>query len=797
MHAAWRSFFSTLSLRSPVVVVIEDIHWADAALLDLLEHLADRVAGPVLFVCPSRPELTDRRPGWGGGHRNVSSVSIEPLSADHAERLVRLLLSVEDLPDRVRRQILARAEGNPFFLEEIVRHLIDDGRIVRSEGRWRAAERIGDVEIPDTVQGVLAARIDLLDPSHKRALQRAAVVGRVFWPGPVGRLLNGDREQLGDTLDRLVERELVRNQPTSAIAGEPEFIFKHILTRDVAYETLPRRERSRAHASVAEWIESTAGDRRGEFAELLAHHYEQAFLGAGEGGRDAESTESLRARAVEALLEAAEVTRRRFATDTAFRLIDRAHPIAVTPLERARTLEQRGRVARDGYRGDLSWSAYREAADIRVRDLPDDGAAIARACAGAVENPMRWPGSMAEAPSEEEVRRYLELGLERAPEGSANRIRLLTAAAFEPFAYSSRRGTSPEEVRACHRRGMEAAEAALAMGRPDLASAALDGASSALITAGDYGAVRPIVEQRLELARDFDDPWEQSDANDMAAWTLVMLGDYEGARTYGERALEFLRLGSEGLAIHGLGWLAIAELHLGRWDRVVDELGPTVERLLGPRGEDPPYFTQAMMGSLALIETVRRDPRADRHVGLLRRMNRQREDELGRGGIKTWLAAVMLVLGELAEAGAFLDEADAGPFGGHQPLLRQVRAEHLVAVQAWDRVPAFVEDTRAYASAAGIGVLAMHADRLEGRAALAAGDPVRAVDLLERASAGFGSLAARWERARTDASLAGALADAGRDDDARVRWRHASAMFEELRAGREIDRWRGLAERLR
>ncbi len=219
MRTAWRVFFSSLSARSPLVVVIEDIHWADPALLELLEHLVDRVVGPVLFLCPSRPELTERRPGWGGGHRNVSSLAIEPLSAEHAGRLVNLLLSVQDLPDRIRSQILERAEGNPFFLEEIVRHLIDDRRIVRAGDRWRASSDIGDVEIPDTVQGVLAARIDLLDAAEKRALQRAAVVGRVFWPGPVGRLLNGDRDRLRDTLDRLVERELVRSQLTLVDRG--------------------------------------------------------------------------------------------------------------------------------------------------------------------------------------------------------------------------------------------------------------------------------------------------------------------------------------------------------------------------------------------------------------------------------------------------------------------------------------------------------------------------------------------------------------------------------------------------
>ncbi len=209
IHAAWRSLFSSLASRAPVVAVIDDIHWADQVLLDLLEELADRVVGPVFFLCPARPELTERRPGWGGGKRNVSSVGLDPLTASESDRLVGLLLSVADLPGSVHERILERAEGNPFFLEEIVRHLIDEGMIVRDGRHWRATSTIAEVQIPDTVQAVLAARIDLLDPVEKRALQRAAVVGRVFWPGPVGRLLNGDRDRLRSTLDRLEERELV------------------------------------------------------------------------------------------------------------------------------------------------------------------------------------------------------------------------------------------------------------------------------------------------------------------------------------------------------------------------------------------------------------------------------------------------------------------------------------------------------------------------------------------------------------------------------------------------------------
>src|SRR6185436_12112795 len=184
VHAAWRSFFTALGGEEPVVVVIEDIHWADPALLDLLEELTDRVLGSVVFLCPSRPDLMATRPAWGGGRRNTSSVALDPLTVEESHELIRLLLAVDDLPPSVHDRILERAEGNPFFLEEIIRRLVDGGLIERSGDRWRATEGIEEVEIPDTVQAVLAARIDLLDATDKRIVQAAAVVGRVFWPGP-------------------------------------------------------------------------------------------------------------------------------------------------------------------------------------------------------------------------------------------------------------------------------------------------------------------------------------------------------------------------------------------------------------------------------------------------------------------------------------------------------------------------------------------------------------------------------------------------------------------------------------
>ena len=551
MHAAWRSFFSALALSAPVIAIIEDVHWADEALLDLLEDLADKVLGPVMLLCPARPQLLDERPGWGGGRRNASSVALEPLAAGDADRLVRLLLTVDDLPAKTRARILERAEGNPFFLEEIVRHLIDDRQIVREGDRWRATAGIGEVEIPDTVQAVLAARIDILAPEEKRALQRAAVVGRIFWPGPVRRLLNGDGERIRDTLERLEERELVLSRLGSAFAGEPEFAFKHILTREVAYESLPRRERGPAHATVADWIVESAAERAREFVELLAYHTVEAYRGAREDQTtEADLLGALRLRAFRIVLDAAEQARRRFAIEKALKLIEQAEGLASGPLERATALEQMGITAISNYRGDLAWRSLREAADLLLEHAPQDRAAIARVCARAVETPTRWPGSMREVPPEGEITTYLDLGFAHAgEEDDESLVRLLVARAFGPFSFGPGRELRPGEYEAARADGQRAAEMAMRIGRPDLASAALDAMGSAGISLGHYGRDQEIIERRLALVDILEDPWEVGDIFAMGAWYATYLGDFHRAIELAEggvqRRSEERRVGKE------------------------------------------------------------------------------------------------------------------------------------------------------------------------------------------------------------------------------------------------------------
>ena len=240
LQEAWVELIEELSAERPVVVLVEDLHRAEDPLLDLLEHLVRRVRGPFLLVGTARSELLDRRPGFGRGRGASEVVWLEPLEPADAGELVRALVPAE-LPDAVRDLVVERAEGNPFFVEEVLATLIDRGVLEPSEDGFEVRGLDAEVEIPDSVRAVLAARIDMLPTKEKAALQAAAVIGRTFWSGPVYELLGG----LEPDLRLLEDRDFVRSRAGSSLEGEVEYAFKHALTREVAYASLTKARRAR------------------------------------------------------------------------------------------------------------------------------------------------------------------------------------------------------------------------------------------------------------------------------------------------------------------------------------------------------------------------------------------------------------------------------------------------------------------------------------------------------------------------------------------------------------------------
>jgi class 3 adenylate cyclase/tetratricopeptide (TPR) repeat protein len=285
--AAWRRFFEGLAEQRPLVLVFEDLHWADEGLYDFVDHLVDWAGGsPMLVVCTARPELMERRPTWGGGKLNATTLVLSPLGDEDAARLVAALIGQAVLPAETQAALLARAGGNPLYAEQYVRMFVERG----------SAE---DLPLPENVQGIIAARLDVLPIDEKAVIQDAAVLGKVFWPGALLAIGGSNPPALLHSLER---KEFVRRERRSSVGGETEYAFRHMLVRDVAYGQIPRGERAQKHRRAAEWIEALS-ERTDDVAEMLAHHYASALEFARASGQD---TGELAERARQALRAAGE-----------------------------------------------------------------------------------------------------------------------------------------------------------------------------------------------------------------------------------------------------------------------------------------------------------------------------------------------------------------------------------------------------------------------------------------------------------------------------------------------------------
>ncbi|MFN2241210.1 MAG: adenylate/guanylate cyclase domain-containing protein [Anaerolineae bacterium] len=274
-------YFRSLVARQPAVILLEDLQWADDSSLDAVAQVVAEVSeAPLLVVGAARPALFERRPNWGEGLEAHSKLELKPLSRRATRGLVEeILQKVTGVPQALCDLIVEAAEGNPYYVEELIKMLIEDGVIVRDEPHWQVrVGRLAEVRVPPTLTAVLQARLDALPAPEKATLQRASVVGRQFWDSLVGELA-GDAEEgleVAPLLGSLRERELVFQREQSAFAGVREYTFKHTILRDVTYETVLLKLRRTYHAQVAGWLEAHAGERLGEYLGLIAGHYELA-----------------------------------------------------------------------------------------------------------------------------------------------------------------------------------------------------------------------------------------------------------------------------------------------------------------------------------------------------------------------------------------------------------------------------------------------------------------------------------------------------------------------------------------
>jgi class 3 adenylate cyclase/tetratricopeptide (TPR) repeat protein len=288
---AIRRLLEVLARDVPLVVIFEDIHWAEPTFLDLLEYMARFSADhPLFLLCTTRPDIREVRPDWG---TDSELIPLEPLTEPECERLIGNLLGRVGLTGNVHTRITDAAEGNPLFVEEMLRMLIDEGLLRRDNGHWTATADLSHVSVPGTISALLSARLDQLQAEERSVIQRASVVGKVFWWGAVSELSpQGDRPRVSSHLQTLLRKELVRPD-RSGFAGEDAFRFSHILVRDAAYESTPKRARAELHELFASWLERKAGGRMTEFDEILGYHLEHAYRYRSELGPPDERTRGL------------------------------------------------------------------------------------------------------------------------------------------------------------------------------------------------------------------------------------------------------------------------------------------------------------------------------------------------------------------------------------------------------------------------------------------------------------------------------------------------------------------------
>jgi class 3 adenylate cyclase/tetratricopeptide (TPR) repeat protein len=393
LFTAWRRFLELIAQARPTVLVFEDLHWAGEAMIAFIDHLANRVTGvPLLVVCTTRPELFERYGENAVELSNASVINLSPLSPEEITRLVSARLQVTKLPAELERPLLDLVDGNPFYAEEFVRLLRDRDLLFQNGSGWALREG-AEIPFPDSVQALIAARLDTLSPDAKAMLASAAVVGKVFWAGAVAAMGQRDLNEVFDVLRELSRKELVRPVRSPSIEGEAEFAFWHILTRDVAYAQLPRASRATSHVSAAAWIESKAAQRTEDLADVLAYHYATALDLARATGKTEEADE-LEAPALRFLCLAGE---RALGLDNETALASFEQALALAPPghpDRAEALARFGQAAKQAGRFVEASEALEEAARLfRARgDLPATARTmvmLSRALSGLAD-PRSW-----------------------------------------------------------------------------------------------------------------------------------------------------------------------------------------------------------------------------------------------------------------------------------------------------------------------------------------------------------------------------------------------------------------------
>ena len=718
LHEAVVRFVEEVAAERPLVLLVEDVHWAEDDLLDALERVLRDAGARVLLLVTGRPELLSRRPNWGAGRRNTATIWLERLQRESIEQMLDGLLSTE-LPAAIEELVVDKAGGNPFFVEELVGELVEAGVLERHDGAWRTGELPEGFSIPDSVHAVLAARIDRLPPTEKAALQAASVVGRVFWPSAIVHVL-ADGEPSFEVLE---ERDFIRARGDSSNAGEREYAFKHALTREVAYSSIPKARRGRLHAALADWM--TATDRAtDEYASLLAYHYSEAARPEDADlvwGDDPSELERLRTAAVAWLRRAGELASGRYELEEAVDLFTRAVELSRDDYERALIWREIGRTHAFRYDGDAMRGALLRSLEGPLSDRERADVYAFLAFQASIRSAM-WSIRL----NRHLIEEWVEAALELAEDGSDAQVRALVA----------RANVEPAEISEAElERVTKLAEA---LGDLQLHSHAFGARSCAAFERRRFREAAAWNERRLEFLSEIDDPDQLCETYESSVPVVVTLGGVHEARRLAERHGELARRLSPHHRVHALSLsLEIADV-LGDWeavasdtDRVVDAVS---ENLATPCVRNPRGLLLLALAHLLLGDEVRATE-----------LEREGEQIAG-SGYDTYLSGprtrIALARGDRATAAALAELPLERSFVWG-PGVFAARLDVLVALRRYDSIENEAPSL-------------LQAGTLVEPFALRALGAVRGDDeLLDRAQALFATLGLDWHAAQTERLVAG------------------------------------------
>ena len=547
LFSAWRLFFERMSDVDPVILIFEDIHWADNALLDFIEHILEWSRDrPIFLLTLARPELLDRRPTWGAGKRGFTSIFLEPLAPDAMQTL--LSGPLPGIPHDVLEKILDRAEGVPFYAVETVRMLLDRGLIVRDGNAYRATGPIETLEVPETLQALIAARLDGLETEERRLLQRASVLGKSFTVQGLAAVTGSVETELEPMLTSLVHKEVlaVTTDPMSPERGQ--YGFLQDLVKKVAYDTMSKRERKAGHLAAAAHLLAAADEE--EIVEVVAAHYLDAYR-ADPGAEDAAE---IRTRARDMLVRAADRAASLGANTEAQRSLEHATDLTDDALEQAGFLERAGRMARAGGRADEATSLYERSIAL----FESEGATHPAARVSARLAEIMWDrGRLGDG-----VRRMEEAFAVLSEEEPDGDLATVAATLARLLFFSGRMSDAVARVEV-------ALEIAEAQGLPEVLSQALNTKSLTLLARGRQREALALLQYALDLALEYEIPTAALRAYYNLTDAAIQGDSYGEAKERVEAGLALARR----LGYREWEWQFIGQMYpqvaLGEWDDVL------------------------------------------------------------------------------------------------------------------------------------------------------------------------------------------------------------------------------------